>query len=219
MKIDHVYCINLPRSTDRRTLMEKEFLRENIDVEFFDACDGGDDGTFGCAQSHINIWRDIVKNGYENALIFEDDINLAHNFKKELELLEEPDAWDVLYLYSFCEIPGRAYNKNFIHGKNLSMAGYIISKRCAERLHLLEYDDMGCPIDLFIAVKLNLKTFLAKNKLVHMNIPQQIKSEIGISVDRLTERWSRVYWLEWIDEHLGIYILLVMFMWLVKFFI
>ena len=103
MKIDHIYCLNLERSVDRREKIGKEFEKESLDVEFFKGCDGkaiGKSGVFGCAQSHINIWKDVIEKGYENVLIFEDDVWLEKEFKKYLEILEPPEKWDVLYLGS-----------------------------------------------------------------------------------------------------------------------
>lgn len=79
----HAYCINLERSPDRRESAFQEFEREGLDVEFFRATDGkveAPNGIYisksewGCADSHIRIWRDMVENGYETALIFEDDV-------------------------------------------------------------------------------------------------------------------------------------------------
>ena len=85
MKIDHIYCLNLERSVERREKIGKEFEKESLDVEFFKGCDGkaiGKSGVFGCAQSHINIWKDVVEKGYENVLIFEDDVWLEKDFKQ-----------------------------------------------------------------------------------------------------------------------------------------
>ena len=92
MKIDHIYCVNLERSKVRKSCMINEFSREELDVEFFKACDGAEyarDGAFGCAQSHIQIWKDIVEKGYENALILEDDVRLVHDFKRKLDDLND----------------------------------------------------------------------------------------------------------------------------------
>jgi len=206
MKIDHIYCVNLERSKNRRLNMETEFEREKLEVEFFKACDGkeqGKDGAFGCAQSHIQIWRDIVKHGYENALILEDDVKLVSNFKIKLEELEEPHTWDILYLFRIGEIVGSQYNDFFHHGKSLSTAGYIISNKCATRLHLLEYEDMGCSIDEFLSVKLTLNNFISKTKLISININDTINSEIGFSPLRFLKRWALEYWTEWLFEKFG----------------
>jgi glycosyl transferase, family 25 len=53
-----------------------------------------------CALSHSHILQDVVKNGYNNALIFEDDILIEGGEVEELEdaFFELPDNWDLLYL-------------------------------------------------------------------------------------------------------------------------
>lgn len=219
MKIDHIYCVNLERSKNRRLNMETEFEREKLEVEFFKACDGkeqGKDGAFGCAQSHIQIWRDIVKHGYENALILEDDVKLVSNFKTKLEELEEPHTWDILYLFTIGEIVGAHYNGFFDHGKGLSTAGYIISNNCAYRLHCLEYQDMGCAIDEFLTLKLKLNNFISKTKLVNLNINDTINSEIGFSPVRFLNRWALEYWIVWLFEKFGCFIFILLIIILIK---
>ena len=92
--IDHVYCINLEQSVRRRESARLEFEREGLEVEFFPATDGkrdAPDGLFitksewGCADSHIRIWRDMVEKGYDTVLVFEDDVVLNPNFVSKLE--------------------------------------------------------------------------------------------------------------------------------------
>jgi GR25 family glycosyltransferase involved in LPS biosynthesis len=215
MKIDHIYCINLERSKDRRVFMENEFEREGIDGEFFKACDGraiGKDGVFGCAQSHLQVWRDVVEHGYENAIILEDDAKLVPNFKTKIEELVEPGTeWDILYLFSLGAIFNRDCNESFYEGKSMSTLGYVISKACANRICRLEHDDMVCAIDEFIAVKMNLKTFISKNETVLYDFKiQSTNSEIGLISSRQITRWGLEHFIKWVDSKFGIYILFML---------
>lgn len=220
MKIDHIYCINLERSIDRREAMVEEFKRENLDVEFFKACDGkalGRDGVFGCAQSHLQVWRDAVKHGHNSVLVLEDDAKLDTNFKDKLEKLIEPDEdWDVLYLFGLGNIFITDYNESFYRGKAFSCLGYIISKNCVNRLSNLEYDDFECAIDEFLAVKMNLKTFISKNQLVLYDFERQKNSEIGLLSSRQITRWGIEHFIRWVDSNFGVYILLGLLFILVK---
>jgi len=61
----------------------------------------------GCALSHIGIYKDVIKNGYEKVLIFEDDITVDHTKNQFLReaLGELPTDWELLYL-------GYLYNNN-----------------------------------------------------------------------------------------------------------
>jgi GR25 family glycosyltransferase involved in LPS biosynthesis len=212
MKIDHVYCINLERSKERRRHMETQFEKLDIDVEFFKACDGkamGKDGAWGCASSHLGVWRDIVAKGYKNSFILEDDVTLSSDIQKHLEEIEEPYKWDIIYLFTFGPIHGPRHDSMLFTGKSLSMAGYIISNRCAKRLHLLEPDDMGCAIDEFIAAKLNLRTFIVHEKLITGNLNLQLQSTIGINLFRVLNGSALSHWFEYFHGLEIMFVLLI----------
>src|SRR5690625_6812205 len=53
-----------------------------------------------CSMSHRNILIEMIKKGYENVLIFEDDILIQGNHVDRIEaaLSELPNDWDLLYL-------------------------------------------------------------------------------------------------------------------------
>lgn len=53
-----------------------------------------------CSMSHNNILKEVVKKGFKNALIFEDDIILRGNEIDKIgaALYELPSDWDLLYL-------------------------------------------------------------------------------------------------------------------------
>ena len=90
----HTYCINLEHRTDRRNEARREFDREGVDVEFFRATNGRKESPsglyisepeYGCAMSHVRVWRDVIEKGYDIALVTEDDVRLVPNFKTKLE--------------------------------------------------------------------------------------------------------------------------------------
>ena len=160
--------------------MEKEFEKEGLDVEFFKACDGramGKDGIFGCAQSHINIWKDIVSKGYENVLIFEDDVWLEKDFKKYLEILETPEKWDILYLGASVPILEQNSDGHFTQCKALGTFGYIMNKNSVLKLSYIEADDLEYDIDIHM-LKYPLKTWMCNKPLVSTLLPGA-SSEIG----------------------------------------
>jgi len=160
--------------------MEKEFEREELDIEFFKACDGramGRDGIFGCAQSHINIWKDIVSKGYENVLIFEDDVWLEKDFKKYLEVLEPPEKWDILYLGASAPILEQNSEGHFTQCKALGTYGYIVNKNAVLKLAYMEADDLEYDIDIHM-LKYPLKTWMCNKSLVSTLLPGA-SSEIG----------------------------------------
>lgn len=184
MKIDHIYCINLERSKDRRLNMENQFEKLGLDVEFFKACDGkevGKDGKFGCGQSHLWIYDDILKKGYNNAIIFEDDAILCSNLKEEIEELPEPpEDWDIFYLIKYAEIKESTVGI-FNKGKCLSTSGYIISNKGCSKVSNFRAEDIG-HIDVFLA-NLPLKSYYIDKSFGICNLPGGFSSTIGFNWD------------------------------------
>lgn len=126
---DQIYLINLARRIERRDRMFQSFRELGLKVKLFEAVDGKQlndsylrelgvkqmvgykdpwskrDMTFGeigCFLSHYFIWVDIVNNGYNKVLLFEDDIRFEPYFKEKLKVMrEEADLlldWDLIYL-------------------------------------------------------------------------------------------------------------------------
>lgn len=126
---DQMYLISLARRPERRERMSQSFELLGLDVKLFDAVDGKKlnesylseigvkqmtnykdpwsqrDMTFGeigCFLSHYFIWVDIVRNGYEKVLLFEDDIRFEPYFReKVMHMRKEADSlvdWDLIYL-------------------------------------------------------------------------------------------------------------------------
>lgn len=123
---DHIYVISLKKSIKRHNLFKQ--VLQGINYEIFWGVDGrelnleeikleglydseltqkkvpiGKDltpGEIGCALSHLGVYKDILANGYQKALILEDDIAVATDAAEALSqsLSELPDQWDLLYL-------------------------------------------------------------------------------------------------------------------------
>ena len=90
------FIINLKESTDRRQYMINEMKKTNLEYEFFDAVNGRNIrnideiylredslkkirkiltyGEIGCAMSHLLIYKKMIDENIEQALILEDDI-------------------------------------------------------------------------------------------------------------------------------------------------
>ena len=105
--------INLKRSNERRRLIEKQCSEKGITYELIEAVDGytadstifqdfneirktayagsGREprkctpGVTGCALSHAAAYKYILSNGYESALILEDDASITEDLRKVLE--------------------------------------------------------------------------------------------------------------------------------------
>jgi len=155
----HAYCINLDKRTDRRDDARAEFDREGLDVEFFSATDGRIDpppglyvtpAEYGCSMSHTRIWRDMVQNGYETALVFEDDVCLVPNFKTKLnEILQEAKntPWDIIHLGPLLPILKQNVSPTLYEGQPLGTHAYVISLECARKISVFDASLMKVSVD------------------------------------------------------------------------
>jgi hypothetical protein len=157
------YCINLERNPERRESVRAEFEREGLDVTFFRATDGKAEAPenlfitkseWGCADSHIRVWRDMVDKGHTMALIFEDDIQLVPNFSSKLiQVMDElPPDWDYVNLGTTYDshINIRKYSENLMIGQALNTHAYIINLQCAKQWALWNPDYLKTQVDVFI---------------------------------------------------------------------
>jgi len=70
----------------------------------------------GCTLSHMWCLREIIKNRYENAIIFEDDVVFHKNFKQMFMMIFEKE-FDFLLLGA-CDFSFQSLNKNMLSNNN-----------------------------------------------------------------------------------------------------
>lgn len=169
-----IFVVSLPRFVDRRASIHKQLTELGLDFEFVDDFDGskletkhlnmynssasiranGRDLTraeIGNAMSHISIYEKIIKEGFEEAIIFEDDTVILDNF---LEILTNwgkiPKDWEVV---QFCHSGQRMqfwrrWNKPTIfekyycasfRGEIALASAYAINRRGAQKLLAYAY--------------------------------------------------------------------------------
>jgi GR25 family glycosyltransferase involved in LPS biosynthesis len=51
-----------------------------------------------CAQSHVTLWREMLRRDLDYAFIMEDDILFAHDWRKKLEAWSGDLDWDLILL-------------------------------------------------------------------------------------------------------------------------
>jgi len=197
----HAYCINLEHRTDRRDEARQEFDREGIDVEFFRATNGRKEAPtglyisepeYGCAMSHVRVWRDMVEKGHEFALITEDDVRFVPNFKQKLEdLLLEAEAypWDMINIGPICPVIKTDVSENLFEGRTLSTHSYVIKLECAKKL--AEFDPkfykvgVDFQLNLFPIRILCVRESLSKQECIDDNMiigfaKSLVKGDIGL---------------------------------------
>jgi hypothetical protein len=219
MKIDHIYCINLERSVERRAKMEIEFKKADIEVEIFKACDAkvaGVSGMYGCTQSHFSVYQDVISKGYQNVIILEDDVSFHPEFKNKIDKLKEPSKWDLLYLHWMLFNDGGRKDGDFVYGKCLSTAAYIVNKEACEKMVM--FDPMDVHIDLDIQLsQLPLDTWACIDRtIVAAELPWT--GDIGLGPDRINKEIV-FYFMNWFETKHGGMIALMVISILVKFLI
>jgi len=128
--IDKIFIINLDKDIDRYENCKKQLFKYNINnYERFPGIDGSiltekerknittDIGNIiaspsmiGCGMSHINLWKKIVREGINKALILEDDFILKDNFlyKFNNTFKNSPEKYDAIFM-----------TDNTVHNKNI----------------------------------------------------------------------------------------------------
>lgn len=154
--------ISLKTAKARREHIEKEFGKQNIGFEFFDALTPDlakplaekmqlnvedeylTGGELACFMSHVSVWQKMVDEQIPYLAIFEDDVYLGEHVQ---ELLADSNwlknGWDIIKTESFADKVFLSGNKadiahgkrQIVHltGKNLGTAGYILSLKGAQK--------------------------------------------------------------------------------------
>lgn len=117
------------------------------------------DGEIGCALSHITIWEDAYKNGYDNILIYEDDIFRSKEMDWSILLEAQSLQYDLLYLGRMLQngfkgvVDQQISNTLCRPGYSYQTHAYMLSKSGIKKLvenHLPVYKRMLFPVDEFL---------------------------------------------------------------------
>lgn len=175
-----IYVINLKSSIDRRKYIENLLSKLGLNFEIFDAVIGKDlneqfieniydsekarknfgrelsKGEIGCALSHKTLWKKIVEEKIDYALILEDDIMLDSKIHDVIKYFISTHLnWDVVLLSGSNSRRIPIY-KNIIGNTSLSyctgittiLAAYLINNKAANRLLKLT-QKIYQPIDIY----------------------------------------------------------------------
>ena len=140
---DHIYVLSLKRATERQAAFNKAF--EGLHYSFFFGADKQDfdiaqlietgvydeqkakhyhryskamsAGQIGCAWSHVLIYEDMLKNGYQKVLILEDDTEpIKASFHHLNQILQElPTDWELIFFDYFKNEKPDPINQAFYH--------------------------------------------------------------------------------------------------------
>jgi len=140
----NTFCISLDKRWEkmkhRLTVMDISATRfpaargntEDIQDNFYDYLNGGQRG---CAQSHINIWRHILKENLPYAMILEDDACFDKAWRQKLELAQEQiqdPEWDAIFL-NVSEPMTPTHQWQRVQDQYLT-GGYILSQKGVRKI-------------------------------------------------------------------------------------
>jgi len=112
---DKVFVINMEKDKDRLETFDNCMKENKIVYERFNGIDGTKvtrderlteycntfctDGMKGCALSHRSLWDVMVKYGYKNIMVFEDDAIIDKDFDKRFNHVwnDLPKDYDIMY--------------------------------------------------------------------------------------------------------------------------
>ncbi len=130
-------------------------LQENdltVAEHFVEKCNAGQ---LGCYLSHFNIWKYIVANNLDLAIVLEDDVKIYKNFNRIINTVYEnlPVKFDYVHLF----VHPDKQNIDYLSGNegdiipaedNFGTVAYIISLRGARRLiKLTQLLKIQAPVD------------------------------------------------------------------------
>ena len=158
-----IYVISLKESNDRRKEISKRMQELGLEFEFFDAVDGRQglpkeyesmvdrnltkkrygvmsDGEYACALSHALLYKKIVEEKVEHAIILEDDVIIENDFSIMIqEKALEKSKKDFMFLYHLHTSKLFWGKKKFMYGYDMikiarqskSACGYYINNKVA----------------------------------------------------------------------------------------
>jgi len=119
----NIIVISLKRAEERRKIMKHQLKQINQNSIIIDAVDGSllsdeeknkklclvdgyrfgelfKPGEIACTMSHINAIKYAKEHNFNKVIVLEDDVILAEDFDKRINLLEKmlPKKWDHIYL-------------------------------------------------------------------------------------------------------------------------
>jgi GR25 family glycosyltransferase involved in LPS biosynthesis len=128
------------------------------------------------ALKHKYVLEEVVKNNYQNVMVFEDDVLFGDNFSKVLDLYlkQLPFDYDFFWIGSCCNLHVENTRPDiFVYENNGSRCthAYIISNQACKKI--LDYFNQICePIDYFFNKAINnlrLKNYWAEPDIVSQN--------------------------------------------------
>ncbi len=143
------------KATNGTELKNNEY---NINLEWYNPCDNTHItlGEIGCAISHYTLWKKIIDENIESAIIFEDDIEIINNDFLNICEKINPSQYDLIYLSrkkildihetSASEIYSELIKPSFSYW----CCAYMLSNSGAKKLYQENYINNIIPVDEYV---------------------------------------------------------------------
>lgn len=164
------YCINLVKNAERKQHMQNMAAQSGIDLIFFDAINGRElpqstlekhldiarrtprnlknilkkeftPGEVGCALSHLSLWKSISEGPDKGAVILEDDVVFAPDFKRLVHDIDQHTTPNHLVF-----LGGSTAHVYFNRGQAYSAQNELFLRNAGSR-RLSNGSKLGVPID------------------------------------------------------------------------
>lgn len=184
MKFDKIYCLHCVEDTKRYNNMINQFNHIGLDVTIWETCrqphmdiifngfllsqnieSFNKPNEYNCTREHYTIIKTAYLNGYENILIFEDDIYLLNDkelFNKFIDNI--PEDYDIIRLGGSCDYEHQElvnlYKNENIYWTKLEFGlwgtfGYGLSRKGMK--YYIDYiDNIMCSADTPLFVNTNI---------------------------------------------------------------
>lgn len=152
----------------------------------------GTNGMIGCFLAHRNVWKKVVEENIDYAVVFEDDIIMDKSIKKMIEkVLNNKYRFDIMLLgcrngcknpkdYNMSDLISKIalfkYNKKYkLFDDNVHIPefftgthAYIITNKSAKKLLKL-FPKVSGPVDSELSKKIQVKKISINNNIVKQN--------------------------------------------------
>jgi GR25 family glycosyltransferase involved in LPS biosynthesis len=140
-------------------------------------------------KSHTNLWKYILDNRLQYALIFEDDVIIPENFLVELERILEktiPENWDILFFGILRMMAQKTANPDFHRmlnkkGYNNGLHCYFVNHESTKKLlQLITRVGAVNQIDILLRDHAHIfQFFIYKELLVKQDVDQLESTRLG----------------------------------------
>jgi len=216
-KVDSVYVVSVKSYTERIKHIKNEMNQHKIDFHFVfsnDVDELNEDITcnfdkglslpqISLIMKNIEIWKDAIKNNFQNILVFEDDAILTKNFVSDLvPIINDVEKIKSGYLVFLggadTKVPFNKIktNKDIFEHPIATTEGYLTDlMACKKRVHYIESmkNKIRLPNDHLIKhldKKLNITNFWSRKPLVEQG---SVTGIFKTSLDRNRGKHSLLY--------------------------